>query len=118
MHNIEYINYKYPSYKVDASNPGTEVAAETAASLASASILFKGDDSAYSATLLKHAIEIYDFAYSFRGDYTATVPASTWWKEPGINISSNNVTTIPIDNKLTVFFGFFSGVLPFFFFDT
>ena len=75
----EYINYKYPSYKVDAKSPGTEVAAETAAALAAASIMFKSEDSSYSATLLKHAIEIYDFADTYRGDYTTSVPASGFY---------------------------------------
>ena len=70
----EYIMYSYPSYKADESSPGTEVAAETAASLAAASILFKEADSSYSATLLKHAIELYDFADNFRGKYTEACP--------------------------------------------
>ena len=34
----EYINYPYPSYKIDESNPGSDVAAETAAALAAAAI--------------------------------------------------------------------------------
>jgi len=46
----EYINYDYPSFKIDAENPGSEVAAETASSLAAASILFKDIDSSYSQT--------------------------------------------------------------------
>ena len=71
----EYIYYDYPSYKIDSSNPGSEVAGETAAALAAASILFKEVDSSYSATLLKHAIEIYDLADQYRGDYTAAVPS-------------------------------------------
>ena len=70
----EYINYEYPSYKIDSENPGTEVAAETAASLAATSILFKDTDSSYSELCLKHAIEIYDFADKYRGDYTQSVP--------------------------------------------
>jgi len=70
----EYIDYKYPSYKIDADNPGTEVAAETAASLAATSILFKETDSTYSELCLKHAIEIYDFADKYRGDYTQSIP--------------------------------------------
>ena len=70
----EYITYKYPSYKVDKEHPGTEVAGETAASLAAASILFKDEDSEYSKLLLKHAIELYDFADKYRGDYTSSVP--------------------------------------------
>ena len=75
----EYINYKYPSYKIDESGPGSEVAAETAACLAAASLVFKDEDSEYSQTLLKHAIEIYDFADQFRGDYTMTVPATAFY---------------------------------------
>ena len=70
----EYITYKYPAYKVDKEHPGTEVAGETAASLAATSILFKEIDSAYSETLLQHAIELYDFADKYRGDYTSSVP--------------------------------------------
>ena len=75
----EYINYKYPAFKIDESGPGSEVAAETAACLAAASLVFKDEDSAYSNTLLKHAIEIYDFADQFRGDYTQTVPATAFY---------------------------------------
>ena len=71
----EYITYEYPSYKIDSSKPGSEVAGETAASLAAASILFKDIDSEYSSVLLKHAIEIYDLADNYRGDYTAAVPS-------------------------------------------
>jgi len=70
----EYIQYKYPSFKLDEKHPGTEVAAETAAALAAASILFKNVDSSYSETLLKHAIELYDFADNFRGKYVESCP--------------------------------------------
>ena len=58
------------SYKITPSNPGTEVACETAAALASASIVFKDSDPNYSATLLRHAIELYNFGDAFRGKYT------------------------------------------------
>jgi len=71
----EYIQYSYPSFKVDAENPGSEVAAETAATFAAASILFKDVDSTYSETLLKHAIELYDFADTYRGDYHKSEPS-------------------------------------------
>ena len=72
----EYINYEYPSFKIDAKNPGSEVAAESASFLAAASILFKDEDSSYSQTLAKHAVEIYDFADEYRGDYTKAVPGA------------------------------------------
>ena len=70
----EYIDYDYPSYKIDASKPGSEVAGETAASLVATSILFKDEDSTYSDLCLKHGIEIYEFADENRGDYTTSVP--------------------------------------------
>ena len=70
----EYINYVYPSYKVDKDHPGSEVTGEVAATFAAASILFKDEDTAYSQTLLKHAIELYEFADEYRGDYTSSVP--------------------------------------------
>ena len=69
----EYIQYAYPSFKIDEKHPGTELAAETAASMAAASILFKEIDSTYSTTLLRHAIELYDFADQFRAKYVESV---------------------------------------------
>ena len=78
----EYMNYKYPSFKIDKDHPGTDIASEFAASLAAASILFKDEDVVYSDLLLKHAIEIYDFADKYRGSYTKSVP------EAGYNYAS------------------------------
>ena len=69
----EYMQYSYPSYKINASKPGSDVAAETAAALAAASLLFKETDSAYAETCLKHAIEIYDFADEYRESYHLSV---------------------------------------------
>nr|GEU95605.1 endoglucanase CX-like [Tanacetum cinerariifolium] len=43
-------------YNVSAQNPGSKVAAETAAALAAASIVFKKDDSSYSDILLRTAM--------------------------------------------------------------
>lgn len=44
--------------KIDKNNPGTEVAAETAAALASASLVFRKTDPNYSKVLLKRAIRV------------------------------------------------------------
>ena len=62
-----------PSYKIDCQNPGSDVAAETAASFASAAILFKGEDDAYSAKLLDHAKRMYKFADECRGKYSDSI---------------------------------------------
>ncbi len=42
--------------------PGSDLAGETAAALAAASILFKDADSAYSEKLLTHAKQLFNFA--------------------------------------------------------
>jgi hypothetical protein len=42
--------------------PGSDLAGETAAALAAASILFKQADQAYSEKLLTHAKQLFDFA--------------------------------------------------------
>lgn len=45
-------------YKVSAQNPGSDVAAETAAALAAASIVFKDSDPSYSTKLLHTAMKV------------------------------------------------------------
>lgn len=59
-------------YKIDANSPGTEAAAESAAALSAASIVFRKIDAKYSSTLLSHSksvskmhqyIYIYDFFF-------------------------------------------------------
>ncbi|KAF9596430.1 hypothetical protein IFM89_011259 [Coptis chinensis] len=46
-----------PSYKIDASHPGSDVAGETAAALAAASMVFAQSDPAYASQLFTHAHE-------------------------------------------------------------
>ncbi|WP_281986702.1 glycoside hydrolase family 9 protein [Aquimarina aggregata] len=62
-----------PSYKIDAANPGSDLAAETAAAMAAMSILIKSDDPAYSATLVEHAKQLYDFADTYRDEYSNSI---------------------------------------------
>jgi Glycosyl hydrolase family 9 len=47
------------AYRIDTENPGSEVAAETAAAMAAASIVFKESDPHYSQLLLRHAEQVY-----------------------------------------------------------
>ncbi|XP_018016813.1 endoglucanase E-4 [Hyalella azteca] len=63
-----------PSYKLDQNAPGSEVAAESAAGLAAASIVFKNSNPSYSATLLQAAKELFDFANNYREMYTNSLP--------------------------------------------
>ncbi|XP_078442627.1 endoglucanase 1-like [Wolffia australiana] len=57
-------------YKVTSQNPGSDVAAETAAALAAAAIVFREDEPAYSDKLLQAARTVFDFADRHRGSYS------------------------------------------------
>lgn len=57
-------------YAVDAPNPASDVAGETAAALAASSIAFRSMDPGYSDTLLRNAIKAFQFADSYRGAYS------------------------------------------------
>nr|ADB82658.1 endo-beta-1,4-glucanase [Odontotermes formosanus] len=62
-----------PAFKIDASNPGSDLAGETAAALAAASIVFKAVDPSYSNDLLTHAKQLFDFANNYRGKYSDSI---------------------------------------------
>ncbi|XP_044510222.1 endoglucanase 10-like [Mangifera indica] len=68
----ESMTEKRPLTQVNTSSPGSDVAAETAAAMASASLVFKGD-STYSSTLLRHAKELFTFADKYRGSYSDSI---------------------------------------------
>jgi len=72
----EVMTMARPAYKISASCPGSDVAAETAAALASSAIVLK-DDAAYSAKLITHAKQLYSFADTYRGAYSDCVTAAS-----------------------------------------
>ncbi|KAL8253538.1 hypothetical protein R6Q59_031759 [Mikania micrantha] len=57
-------------YKVDAPNPASDVAGETAAALAAASIAFRSSDPGYSHTILTTATRVFEYADTYRGAYS------------------------------------------------
>ncbi|XP_047176471.1 endoglucanase 17-like [Vigna umbellata] len=57
-------------FKIDANTPGSEVAAETAAALAAASLVFRRTDPTYSKVLARRAIRVFQFADKYRGSYS------------------------------------------------
>ncbi|KAH6759575.1 glycosyl hydrolase 9B1 [Perilla frutescens var. hirtella] len=61
------------AYKIDANHPGSDVAGETAAALAAASIVFRSRDPAYSRLLLARAIKVFEFADKHRGAYSSSL---------------------------------------------
>ncbi|KAL8105636.1 hypothetical protein AgCh_029439 [Apium graveolens] len=64
------------AYKLDTNNPGSDLAGETAAALAAASLAFKPYDSSYSNLLLVHAKQLFSFADRFRGLSIDSIPNS------------------------------------------
>ncbi|XVE57960.1 hypothetical protein DITRI_Ditri04bG0131400 [Diplodiscus trichospermus] len=61
-------------YKITSDSPGTEAAAEAAAALSAASLVFKGVDSNYSAKLLSKSKSLFEFADKYRGSYKDSCP--------------------------------------------
>ncbi len=59
-----------PSYKIDSSCPGSDLAGETAAALAAISSVFRTEDPAFAEEALTHARQLYDFADTYRGRYS------------------------------------------------
>jgi endoglucanase len=65
----EVIPFERPAFKIDATHPGSELAGETAAALAAASMLFRTSDPAYADLCIRHARELFTFADTRRGLY-------------------------------------------------
>ncbi|CAG8459133.1 8041_t:CDS:10 [Cetraspora pellucida] len=73
------IPYPRPSYDINSTAHGTDVAAATAAAFASSAILFRDffNDTTYAKTLISHAISVYNFAELQNFTLSTTsVPAS------------------------------------------
>ena len=62
------------AFSITPAKPGSDLAAETAAAMASASILLKSTNPTYSENLLKRAKQLFEFADKFRGSYHESIP--------------------------------------------
>lgn len=75
---------KRPLTQVNADSPGSDVAGETAAAMASASLVFKKSNPTYSSALLKHAKQLFTFADKHRGSYSESIPeVQTYYNSTG-----------------------------------
>lgn len=54
----EHMTTSRTAYKIDAQHPGSDLAGETAAAMAAASIVFNASDPEYAATLRTHARQV------------------------------------------------------------
>lgn len=59
-----------PAFKIDSSCGGSDLAGESAAAMAAASIAFRSSDAAYADTLITHAKQLYTFADTVRRKYS------------------------------------------------
>ncbi|WP_144054339.1 glycoside hydrolase family 9 protein [Pleurocapsa sp. PCC 7319] len=75
----EVVHYEMerPAYKIDTSCPGTDLAGETSAAMASSSILFRQNgDLEYADLLVEKAERLFDFANNYRGKYSDCLKAA------------------------------------------
>ena len=66
----EVMQMARPAVKITTTCPGSDVAGETAAAMAAASMAFRPTDATYANTLLTHAEQLYSFADTYRGKYS------------------------------------------------
>jgi endoglucanase len=66
----EVMQMARPSYRITSTCPGSDLAGETAAAMAAASMAFRPTNATYANTLLSHARQLYTFADTFRGKYS------------------------------------------------
>ncbi|PON41175.1 Glycoside hydrolase [Parasponia andersonii] len=61
------------AYKVDENKPGSDIAGETAAAMAAASVVFRETNPHYSHLLLLHAQQLFEFGDKYRGKYDENI---------------------------------------------
>ncbi|RDY13117.1 Endoglucanase 11, partial [Mucuna pruriens] len=61
------------AFKIDEQNPGSDLAGETAAAMAAASIVFRNTNPHYSHLLLHHSHQLFEFGDKYRGKYDVSV---------------------------------------------
>ncbi|WVZ64858.1 hypothetical protein U9M48_014320 [Paspalum notatum var. saurae] len=61
------------AYRIDKDNPGSDLAGETAAALAAASIVFRRSNPHYAHLLLHHAQQLFEFGDRHRGAYDSSI---------------------------------------------
>ncbi len=79
----EEMNMDRPAYKISKRAPGSDLAGETAAALAAASIFYNSVDGqeGKGAEALTHAKQLFDFADKYRGKYSDSIPdAAIYYK--------------------------------------
>ncbi|CAN6331018.1 unnamed protein product [Urochloa humidicola] len=61
------------AFRIDPQNPGSDLAGETAAAMAAASLVFRSTYPGYANLILEHAKQLFAFADKYRGKYDASI---------------------------------------------
>ena len=81
LHQILISDNVRPAFSITTSGPGSDLAGETAAALASSAIWFRMRGEAdYADQCLSHARTLFKFADEYRGKYTDTIPAGGFYE--------------------------------------
>lgn len=86
-------------YSVSPRNPGSDVAGETAAALAAASMVFRKVDPKYSRLLLATAKKVMQFAMQYRGAYSDSLGSAVcpfYCSYSGYKVSSHIQGSYPL----------------------
>eukprot|EP01114_Cavostelium_apophysatum_P008666 TRINITY_DN2133_c0_g1_i1.p1 TRINITY_DN2133_c0_g1~~TRINITY_DN2133_c0_g1_i1.p1 ORF type:complete len:1063 (-),score=160.59 TRINITY_DN2133_c0_g1_i1:48-3236(-) len=70
----EEYNLNRPTYKLTTTNRATEIVCETAAAMASASLVFRNSNATYADLLLAHARQLYTFGVVYNGTVATSIP--------------------------------------------
>jgi len=76
----EEMDMDRPAKKITTEFPGSDVAAETAAAFAAASMVFADEDEGYAAKCLEHARDLWEFALSYQGSYSDHIETGEKYK--------------------------------------
>ncbi|XP_051182138.1 endoglucanase 15 [Lolium perenne] len=61
------------AFRIDPQNPGSDLAGETAAAMAAASMIFRTTYPGYANLLLEHSKQLFQFADKYRGKYDSSI---------------------------------------------
>ncbi|KAK3163280.1 hypothetical protein QOZ80_1AG0001600 [Eleusine coracana subsp. coracana] len=61
------------AYRLDPQHPGSDLAGETAAAMAAASLVFRRTNPGYAKQLVQHSKQLFEFADKYRGRYDNSI---------------------------------------------
>lgn len=79
----EFMEMPRPSYVLNTSAPGSDLAGSVSATFALSSMIFKNINASYSAELLQHSRDLFTFATQYQGKYSVSIPDAAGFYSSG-----------------------------------